>query len=182
MAKTNFRNRDLKISIGSKNPVKIKAVKRVIKRIWPKVEIISLNVKSGVNDQPMSDQEAIKGAINRAKLSLKRTGSDLGIGLEGCVYESKFGMFLSGWVVVIDKKGKTGIGSGGCLLLPDKIAKEIKKGKELGTVMDELIKEHNTKQKQGTVGVLTNNLINRTESFERAIIFALTKFISPQHY
>ncbi|MDD5606352.1 MAG: inosine/xanthosine triphosphatase [Candidatus Pacebacteria bacterium] len=182
MVKRNPRNRSLKISIGSRNPVKIKAVKNVIKKIWPKAEIISLNIDSGVNNQPMSNKEAIKGANNRAKLSLEKTNSDLGLGLEGCVYDSSFGMFLSGWVVVIDKKGKIGIGSGGCLLLPDKIAKEIKKGKELGMVMDELIKEHNTKQKQGTVGVLTNNLINRTESFEKAIIFALTKFISPQYY
>lgn len=171
-----------KISIGSKNPVKIAAVENAVKKIWSDIEIISIEVSSGVSEQPISDDEAIKGATNRAKLSLQKTDADLGIGLEGCTIDTKYGMLLSGWVVVIDKNGKVGIGSGGRLLLPERIASEIRRGKELGPVMDELTGNHNTKQQQGAVGILTNNLISRTAAFEMSIIYALSKFVNPNYY
>ena len=172
----------MKISVGSKNPVKITAVENAVKKIWAGVEIIGIEVNSGVNNQPKSNEEAIQGAANRAKLSLQQTGADIGMGLEGCVYDSEFGMFLSGWVVAINKNGEIGIGGGGGLLLPEKIASEIRNGKELGPVMDKFIGDHNTKQKQGTVGVLTNNLVSRTDAFEKSVIFALARFINPHYY
>ncbi|MBI4359165.1 MAG: inosine/xanthosine triphosphatase [Candidatus Nealsonbacteria bacterium] len=172
----------MKISVGSKNPVKIAAVENSVQKIWPGAEVIGIEVDSGVSNQPRSNEEAIQGATNRARLSRQQAGADLGIGLEGCVSDSKFGMFVSGWVVAIDKKGEIGIGGGGGLLLPEKVASEIRKGKELGPVMDGFIGGHNTKQKQGTVGVLTNNLIPRTDAFEKSVIFALARFINPHFY
>ncbi len=176
-----LKNKIMKISVGSKNPVKIKAVENVAKKIWSDVEVFGVSVDSGVSDQPKSREEAIYGATNRAKMALEREDSDIGIGPEGSIEESEFGMFLSGWVVAINKEGEIGIGGGGNLLLPEKVALELRKGKELGQVMDELLSESNTKQKQGAVGTFTNNLISRTESFERSIIFALARFINP-HY
>lgn len=172
----------MKISVGSKNPIKISAVENAVKKIWPGAEVVSAEVNHGTSEQPMSDEEAIQGAANRAKLSLEKFSADIGIGLEGCVNDTKHGMFLSGWVAAIDKNGEIGIGGGGGLLLPEKIASEIRKGKELGPVMDKFIGGHNTKQKQGTVGILTNNLIPRTEAFEKSVIYALAKFINPHYY
>jgi len=171
-----------RISIGSKNPVKLAAVENAIRKIWSDAEIINIDVSSGVSDQPTSDDEAIKGATNRARLSLQKTNSDLGIGLEGCTVDTKYGMFVSSWVVVIDKNGEIGIGCSGRILLPAKVASEIRKGKELGFVMDEFIGDHNIKQKEGTVGILTNNLVPRTDAFEIAVIYALSKFINPKYY
>ncbi|MBL7160567.1 MAG: inosine/xanthosine triphosphatase [Candidatus Aenigmarchaeota archaeon] len=170
------------ISIGSKNPVKIEAVKNAIKKIWPDAEVQAIEVESGVSNQPTSNDEAIKGASNRAKLSLQKTNADLGIGLEGCIADTEHGMFVSSWVVVIDSNGKIGIGGGGGILLPEKIATGIRKGGELGPLMDEFIGQHDVKRNQGTVGVLTNGLVLRSESFENPVIYALTKFISPQYY
>jgi len=172
----------MKIIVGSQNPIKIKAVKNVVRKIWKEAEVLGMKADSRVKEQPTSSEEAIKGAINRAKFCLKETDAEIALGLEAYVCDSEFGMFLSGWVVALDRKGKMGMGNGGSLLLPEKIAQEIKKGKELGPVMDEFIGDHNTKQKQGTVGVLTGNLINRTESFEKSITYSLTKFISPRYY
>jgi len=59
---------------------------------------------------------------------------------------------------------------------------EIRKGRELGPVMDEFIGEENIKQKQGASGVLTNGLISRTESLEKAVAYALAKFLTPHLY
>jgi inosine/xanthosine triphosphatase len=171
-----------KVSVGSENPVKIAAVENVIKKIWPDAKVVSVEVPHGASEQPTSDDEAIQGATNRAKLSMQETDADLGIGLEGSTVDTKYGMFLSGWVVAMDKSGQVGMGCGGRLPLPERIAAEIKKGKELGPMMDELVGEHNTKQKQGAVGILTGNLVPRTAAFENAVIYALTRFVNPDYY
>jgi len=168
--------------VGSKNPIKVAAVENAIKMIWHDATIVAVDVDSGISNQPMSNEEAIEGAINRAKLSLQQTNTDIGIGLEGCVHDTKYGMIVSGWVAAVDKNGKIGIGGGGGLLLPEKIASELRNGNELGPVMDKFIGSHNTKQKQGTVGILTNNLVSRSKSFEKSVIYALAKFINPEYY
>src|SRR5258708_25029535 len=63
----------MKVAIGSDNPVKIKAVKDAFKTIWPKKKFTfkGYKVPSGVSDQPMSPEECIKGAKNRARRVLK---------------------------------------------------------------------------------------------------------------
>lgn len=170
------------ISVGSKNPVKIAAVENVVKKIWPDAEVVAVEVGHGISEQPTSDDEAIEGATNRAKLSLEKTGADLGIGMEGHTIDTKHGMFLSGWVVAVDKKDNMGIGGGNNLLLPEKIASEIRKGRELGPVMDEFTGINNIKQKQGAVGFLTNDLITRTTTVEKSIIYALARFITSDYY
>jgi len=170
------------ISVGSKNPVKVNAVENVVRKVWPDAEVISVETLSGVKEQPTSDEEAIEGAGNRARLALKETGADLGIGLEGCTVESKHGLLMSGWAVVIDTQGVTGIGGGGRMVLPSRIASEVRKGKELGLVMDEIVGGTNTKQKQGVSGILTNNILTRTQALESQVAYAVARFINQDYY
>ncbi len=172
----------MKIAVGSTNPVKIQAVKNAVSKIWPSAEVIGTEVDHGTGVQPNSDEEAIQGATNRAKLSLQKLGADLGFGLEGNTHDTKHGMLMNGWIVVVDKNGTTGIASAGAVQLPEKVAAEVRKGKELGPSMDAFVGTHNVKQKQGTVGVLTNNLVTRTDAFEKGVIYALAKFLNPQYY
>lgn len=166
----------MKIVVGSKNPVKIDAVKIAAEKFYKNVEIVGIDALSKVKDQPTTNKEAIEGALNRAKESLNNLNADIGIGIESCVYENDYGMFVSAWAVAINKDNKIGIGGGNSLLLPEKVKVELKKGRELGPIMDSFTGEHNTKQKQGTIGILTNNLITRTESLERPVILALSRF------
>ena len=172
----------IRVSVGSENPVKIEAVKNAVQKIWGDTTVIAVKCRSGVSDQPTSDDEAIQGALTRAQQCLEKTGADYGIGLEGCTLDTKYGMFVSGWVVVVTKEGKAGIGGGGRLLLPERIASEVRKGRELGPIMDEFVGDCNIKQKQGTVGVLTGNLVLRSAAFERCVIYALARFVNPDLY
>jgi inosine/xanthosine triphosphatase len=171
-----------KIVVGSKNPIKINSVKHIIKKVWPKADVVGIDVESLISSQPRSDKEMIIGAKNRALAALEKTRADLGIGIEGGVVNTSFGMFLTGWAVAVDKKGKMGLGSGGRILLPKKIAIRVRGGKELGEVADAFFKRKNLKQKEGTIGVLTKNLLTRTSSDEQMIIRALSSFISSQCY
>jgi inosine/xanthosine triphosphatase len=169
------------IIVGSKNPVKVASVENIVKKIWPGADITSMDVYSGVDEQPTTDDEAIRGAINRAKACVEK-GADIGFGLEGNTQDTEHGMFVTSWAAAADKEGTIGIGSGGKFLLPEKIAKEIRKGRELGPVMDELTQEKNTKQKYGSIGFFTNGMVTRTDGFEMAVTLALTKFIKPEYY
>ena len=172
----------MRVAVGSKNPVKIRAVELAVQSFWPEATIVSETVPSGVSEQPRSEAEAIDGAMNRARLSMEMTGAEMGFGMEGYTFETGHGMFLSGIVVVLDSSGKKGIGCSGRMLLPEKLAAEIRNGEELGPLVDRFIGGNNIKQKQGTIGIFTKGKLSRTEEFEKAVTLALAPFISPEFY
>ena len=77
----------MKILVGSKNPVKLKAVEETFGLYYDSIEVIGLNVESNVSDQPIND-ETYKGAENRARsLSIlnieKNLCADFFVGIEG---------------------------------------------------------------------------------------------------
>src|SRR5690554_7241308 len=122
---------NLKVIVGSTNRVKIIAIRNVFANY--NVEGIAVNSK--VSAQPISDQETIRGALNRA-LGARRYG-DIGIGLEGGVQQSAYGMLLVNYGVIVDDKNKVYVAGGSRIPLPTEIAKEIYKGRELGDIMDQ---------------------------------------------
>jgi inosine/xanthosine triphosphatase len=136
-------------------------------------------VASGVRIQPLSDDEAITGATNRAELALAAGAADLGVGLEGNTVETAYGMFTTGWAAVVDGRGVVGLGASGRLPLPAVVAQAVRSGRELGPLMDELVGEVNTKQRQGAVGILTHGLMTRTGALEIAVLYALARFLHP---
>ena len=167
---------------GTTNPAKLAAVKGGLHRVWPNAQVTGVNVPSGVRDQPLTDEEAILGATNRARYALAGQAADLGVGVEGNTVEIEGQMFSTAWVVIVDRAGQRGLGSSGRFLLPESVAQAIRQGGELGPLMDHFTGEQNTKHKQGAVGILTNGLINRTAALETAVIFALTRFLNPEYY
>jgi len=90
-----------KVAIGSHNPVKIAATRKAFFLFWPKsrFEFVDVDTIPGVNEQPMSDRECIKGAKNRAKEALRKTKADYGIGREKKEYVSLINIISSvhGW-------------------------------------------------------------------------------------
>ena len=49
----------MKIAVGSKNPVKIAAVRSAAEKVWGVAEIISIDVDHGASDMPDSDEAGI---------------------------------------------------------------------------------------------------------------------------
>lgn len=172
------------IALGSQNPAKIKAARLAFKKVFSKkITITPFNVPSGIPPQPLSEKQAFKGALNRAKKAIiKNPRAQFAVGLEGTIQKYPLGVLEGGLAVVIDKKGKLSIGSSPRLPLPQKIIKEIKKGKELGEIIDRLANKKNTKQKQGAFGFLTNNIITRQYAYQQALICALSPWIKKELY
>ncbi len=72
----------MKILVGSKNNVKVDAVREMIAD-YPHLkdaEILGVETVSGVSNQPKSLEETVKGAINRAKSVF--TDCDYSFGIE----------------------------------------------------------------------------------------------------
>lgn len=168
----------MKIAVGSINPSKLKAVKIVVRKIFPKAQVIAVDVKSGVSNQPKSDDESVRGALNRAKAALKKSGADFAIGMEGGMHKINNDYFECGWVAVIDNKGNIGLGSSARYMLSAKITKKLLSGRELAHVMDELTGEKDTGKKGGAMGILTNNHLPRHIAYSHGVYFAFAPFIS----
>lgn len=155
------------IAIGSENPAKVESVYNAVGT--DENQIIAVNVPSGVSAQPFSDEETIKGAINRAKRSLMETNGQLGIGLEGGVVETPFGLFLCNWGALVTDNQDPIIAGGARIPLPEEIATRLRQGEELGPVMDEYTMKKNIRKKEGAIGVFTNEEISRIDMFEHIV-------------
>jgi inosine/xanthosine triphosphatase len=171
-----------KVAVGSTNPVKVKAAENVMRRIYGNVEIISVDVASNVSHTPLTDEECAEGAIYRAKEAIRKAEADLGVGLEGGVAKRAGRYFLTGWCAVVDVGGDMALGCGGGIELPEVIVREVLSGKELGDVMDEVTGISGTKRKMGAVGILTNGLTSRQESWEFTLLYAMARKLSAELY
>lgn len=170
------------IAIGSLNPIKIKAVQTAVTYYYPQANILSAHVPSGVSDMPLSDEEIIQGARGRATAVQQLLQTEYGIGLEGGVHQDPFGWILTGWAVIVDANGRESIGAGGRLPLPAHLIPPLLEGEELGTLIDKLTEQNNTKQKGGAVELLTSGFMNRQQAFETAVTFALAPFVAKTLY
>jgi inosine/xanthosine triphosphatase len=164
----------MKIIIGSTNPAKVAAVKNAFH--YTSSEFISLDIASGVSEQPFSDEETIKGAINRAVGALQQGNGDIGIGLEGGVQESEHGLLICNWGALVSKDMEPIIAGGARFLLPEDIAERLRAGVELGPVMDDYANKKNVRKQEGAVGVFTNGLINRAEMFSHIMNLLIGQF------
>ncbi|MGX6443075.1 DUF84 family protein [Neobacillus sp. K501] len=164
----------MKIIIGSNNPAKIAAVKGAFH--YQQSEFLSLDIPSGVSDQPFSDSETINGAINRAVGALKKGNGEIGIGLEGGVQESEHGLLLCNWGALAVNNMDPIIAGGARFLLPEEISVRLRAGEELGPVMDDYVKKQNVRKNEGAVGVFTNGLINRAQMFSHIMDLLVGQF------
>ena len=174
----------MKIIVASKNPVKIRAALKGFEKMFPKEKfaIEGISVPSGVPDQPTSDRESLNGALNRAKNASKAyLNADFWVGMEAATTESDGEMRSYSWVVV-KSKNKIGKGRTTTYILPEKIASLIKQGMELGDADDLVFKKKNSKQENGSVGILTHNVIDRVEMYWPAVAMALIPFKNPELY
>lgn len=168
------------VIVASLNPAKINAVKEAFSDVFPGQTFLfqGVSVASEVPDQPTSDKETKQGALNRVKNAKKSVpDADFYVGLEA----GNEGDFTFAWMVIesVDKRGESRSAS---LMLPPVVLEKLRKGKELGHVMDEVFSTENIKQKGGAIGLLTDHLLTRSSVYRQALILALIPFINRKHF
>lgn len=173
-----------KIIVASKNPVKINAVRLGFERMFPgqAFEVSGIGVPSGVSDQPMDDAETQRGANQRAENARRaKPDVDFWVGLEGGIHRQGQEMMAFAWIVVLGEKLQ-GQARSGAFFLPPKVCDLIRQGKELGEADDIVFGHSNSKQQGGAVGLLTNNLIDRTKLYAETVVLALVPFGNEKLY
>lgn len=173
------------ISVGSTNPAKISAAKIGFKKVFPeeRIRVLGANVKSKVSHQPMSDSESIKGAISRAKSALKSVpGADYGVGMEGGVHKIGKHWFESGWIAIINKEGRVGLGTSARWQMSQKVMNSLNGKNELAHVFEELARVEDAKDVAGVMGLVTKNNLPRDIAYSHGVIFALAPFYSDPIY
>ncbi len=174
----------IEIIVASTNPVKLKAAEIGFKRMFnEESQINGISVESGVSNQPLSEEETLKGAINRAKNARKENpNADYWVGLEGGVEEKEGEFHVFAWIVSLNKENKIGKGKTGTFILPSKVAELIRQGKELGEADDIVFGRTNSKQDNGTIGILTGDVFTRAGFYSDAVIMSLIPFKNPELY
>ena len=166
------------IVIASKNPVKVVSTLRGFQKMFPSEEfkILSVQASSNVSDQPLTSEETLAGACNRSANARKSMpDADYWVGIEGGIEQDGGDMAAFAWVVVLNKY-RLGKGRTGTFYLPPPISKLVRAGKELGEADDIVFNRSNSKQENGAIGLLSGDLINRTQLYEMAVLFALLPF------
>lgn len=173
------------IVLASENPVKVQAVLNGFQKMFPletfRVETVS--APSEVRAQPMSSHETLSGATNRARNAQKTNpDADFWVGIEGGIEEENDGeMAAFAWVIVLGERA-LGKGKSGTFFLPPRVANLIRQGKELGEADDIVFNRTNSKQANGAIGLLTDNIVDRVALYEHAVILALVPFKNPDLY
>ncbi|ASJ03377.1 NTPase [Thermococcus profundus] len=176
----------MKVAVGSTNPAKVEAVREVFREIYGEVEVVPVEVDSGVPDQPVGLEETVKGAINRATRAIAKTEADFGVGIEAGLYpvpETITGYMDVQFCAVVDSEGRITLGHGpGFEYPPGVVGRVFGEGVEVGIAMGELVNDPELKRKIGAIGVLTHGRLVRKELNKLAVLMALVPRLNPEWY
>lgn len=196
-----FYHMETLILIGSKNPVKIKAVQSVFTKFIPDqdFEFRSYDAPSQVSPQPWGNEETIQGAINRANNAkllymeeCKKTHQEVQkklfcVGIEAGLIpipQTISGYFDVQFCAIFDEKAHFSLGAGSGWEYPLSIINELKNNPnlEIGTIMARLENDPDVKNKNGAIGYYSHNRITRPLLTEQCVQMALIPFLNSKLY
>lgn len=178
---------DRYIVVGTANPIKIQAVEEVVRTssLFSGLRIKCFASPSGVSDQPMSLEETVQGAMNRALKAFK--DCKYSIGLESGLMEApgtKTGMIEFCACAIYDGEHYS-IGFSCGFELPPKILAMIKKdGLDMGDAYfrSGLTENQKLGSAEGAIGLLTKGRVTRKDYTIQAIEMALIQYENPDLY
>lgn len=172
------------IVVASQNPVKAQAALDGFQRMFPEetFELRTITVDSGVGAQPFSSDETLQGAMQRAQAARQLDEqADYWVGIEGGVESHGAELAAFAWIAILGD-GLAGRARTGTFYLPPRVAAFVHQGLELGEADDLVFQKSNSKQKNGAIGILTGDVINRAQLYEQAVILALVPFKNRELY
>jgi len=169
-------------AVGSTNPAKVEAVRRILGQLAPDCVVEAIDVPSGVGAMPLGEAQVRAGALTRAQAALERTGTDVAFGLEGGAILDADDAWLTGHVVAVTRDGKLGEAAWGRMLLPRVAAERLRGGEELGDIIDELFARKESKRQAGAIGILNEGAVSRTDAFAYLVAMACAPFLHPELY
>ncbi|MUV39279.1 putative non-canonical purine NTP phosphatase [Lentibacillus sp. JNUCC-1] len=151
----------MKIIAGTQNLAKLTAIQTV----FSDVKIDGVSVPSNVSAQPVSDEETLQGAVNRATQCTEKEANVYGIGLEGGVMQICGKLYLCNWGALKTPSGQLYTASGARIRLPESFNILLEGKVELGDLMDDYANKSNIRQHEGAIGIFTNGQVSRSDMF-----------------
>jgi inosine/xanthosine triphosphatase len=204
------------VAVGSLRGPKVNAVAEALAGIAATLageidfEVVGVEVPSGVRHTPLSREDLMTGARQRAETLVqlarhKNKPWKYFVGLEGGIdvipgsdlmphldvipevdivsEAAKRWVFLENWAYVTDGTSLGAFGQSGAVLLPDSLAKTVvDDGIELSQAIDAFAGRHNIRDAEGAWGILTRSLISRQEAFRVAAINAFAPVFNREVY
>ncbi len=169
------------VHVGTDNPVKVRAVRRVLEDLFDRVRVRGVAVTTGVPEQPV-DQQAAVGAMNRARAAI--TDADFGVGIEaGLLWDASVGDYLDvQYCAVVDRGGRVTLGHGPGFEYPAAVIARVKAGKTVSQAMAELTGVRDIGSKFGAIGYLTERRMDRDTLTEAAVLMAMVPRIRRELY
>lgn len=190
------------VVVGSTNPAKVHAVRSALSRTG--LDAVVEGVAVSTDDaQPVGDEAIRRGAEERARQALQHlaaqragegtgqppaTGSDgapaggLALGLESGLVVLNDDVYVTGWCVALDNRGRRGAARGAQVQLPAAVARRVLAGENLSSIIDELSGMQHSGTRSGAMGYLTGGAYDRRDAWEGAVALALAPFLRPDLY
>ncbi|TLZ83228.1 MAG: inosine/xanthosine triphosphatase [Methanobacteriota archaeon] len=179
--RTGRRLKPLRVSVGTDNPVKVRAARRVFQALSLPARVRAVRVRTEVPEQPFGD-EALQGAVNRAKAALG--GGDFGVGIEaGLVWSPQISDYFDvQYCAVVDQSGRITVGHGPGFTYPPRVVESVKAGRTVEDAMARLTGIRGIGFKQGAIGYLTGRRLDRDRLTESAVLMAMVPRIRRELY
>jgi non-canonical (house-cleaning) NTP pyrophosphatase len=173
----------MKIALGTTRIPKIEWIKKGITHcpyfqdILTKIVYLPHSVESGISDMPLSMDEIMLWAKNRAQNLMVLESADYYIGIEwgvSTIWDKKY-IF---WVVYVENSSWEGhYGFSPLLEVPSIVEKKLyEEWLELGPVMWELSWNTNIRSENGSMGAWSNDMFTRADEFCSAFQSAISPF------
>jgi inosine/xanthosine triphosphatase len=178
------------IAIGSTNPIKVQAVEETLNDypIFTGAQFFPFSVPSNVSEQPLTLEEIITGAKNRARKAFELCKScDYAFGLESGLFEAKGTMtgYLEACICCIYDGNKDHCGLSCGFELPPFILKHVlEHDMDLNQACNEAGVTKNAKlgSSEGLVGILTNGRVVRKAYTKQCIVTAMVQIEHHEWY
>jgi inosine/xanthosine triphosphatase len=174
------------VALGSTNPAKSKGAKLAFSRVFPFVSLKTVKV-GFVRSQPMTLEETVEGAQERATFALESARADFGVGVEAGLFglgRGWPGYYLNTQVAaIVDKDGHASFGCSSAFPIPHRFVKRLKDhAEELDKYTHELTGVSKVKEEHGIVYHLSKNTLSRIEMTEQCVSMALIPWLNGRLY
>jgi inosine/xanthosine triphosphatase len=170
------------VIVASTNPVKIDSARAGFTAMFPheRFDVRGVEVESGVSHQPMDSAETLAGALTRALNARDAVPeTDFVVGIEGGIERDGGALAAFAWIVVLGRE-QSGRSRTGSFMLPQEISELVEQGVELGHADDRVFGRSDSKRQNGSVGILTDDVITRVDFYAHAVVLALIPFKHPE--
>jgi inosine/xanthosine triphosphatase len=175
----------MRVVLGSQNPPKQRATELAFSAAFPDAEVTidCFGTDSGVSAHPLSLDETLTGAINRANNVREQSGdADYYVGIEGGLVEGAGRVWEVGVVAVVNARGDVSTGISAGIEMRGVVLDAVRNGIELSDVIKQRFGIDAVGVANGFYGLATNDHVTRQAAYEQAVAFALAPYIHPEFY